>query len=288
VRLQSGVAEERIGWIIGSGRSGSTWLAEMLGELPRIRKWHEPYFGRLLKHVHDRPEELERQSSFYARRHQRVWLDGLRRMFFEMVRDRYPQFGRHALVVKEVNTPEVYDWLQVLFPTSPLIWLVRDPFDVLDSYLDLQKPGSWNQRFGDSANPLHPDNVRRTAVHIRESTLQALQAYERAPLERRLRISYEELLSDPVPALRAIGELVGVTVDPEAAAAAVDRQRFDRHKTTGTLQFRRRGQAGGWQDSENFTAEVRGVAEQELGVLRGRLGYHSPESPLSATGASGA
>ena len=50
-----------------------------------------------------------------------------------------------------------------LFPTGRMILLGRDPYDVLDSYLDLQKPGSWNERFGDSRAPLSEDNVRRTA-----------------------------------------------------------------------------------------------------------------------------
>jgi hypothetical protein len=286
-RVQAGVPEERVGWIIGCGRTGSTWLAEMLGDLPLVRKWHEPYFGRFLKHVNDRPEDLDRQSSFFSRRHQRVWLDGLRKLFFAMVRDRYPQFGRHGLVVKEVNTPEVYRWLPAMFPTSPLIWLVRDPFDVLDSYLDLQKPGSWNQRFGDSTAPLSAENVRRTCEHIRYSTLEALHAYEAAPIERRLRIAYEDLLEDPARWLKAIGEVIHVPVSDEAATAAVEGRRFDKHQATGTLQFRRKGKAGVWDTSENFTPEVRQVAEAELGVLRGRLGYSAgPTSPAPASSVS--
>lgn len=280
-RVQRGVPEDRIGWIIGCGRTGSTWLAEMLGDLPLVRKWHEPYFGRLLKHVHDRPDEQDRHSSFFARRHQRVWLNGLRSLFFEMVRDRYPQFGRHGLIVKEVNTPEVYRWLQVLFPTSPLIWLVRDPFDVLDSYLDLQKPGSWNQRFGDGGSPLAPENVRRTAEHIRYSTLEAMYAYDAAPLERRLRLSYEELLEEPARWLQAIGDLIRVPISDADAAAAVEQERFDKHQQTGTLQFRRKGKSGVWRESENFTPEVRQIAEAELSVLRGRLGYGGSPSPAA-------
>ncbi|MCA9055336.1 MAG: sulfotransferase, partial [Planctomycetaceae bacterium] len=228
-RLTRGVPEERVAWIIGSGRTGSTWLAEMLGDLPLFRRWHEPYFGRFVKYLEERPEELDRPSSFFARRHQRVWVEGLRTMFFDMVQDRYPQFGRHALAVKEVNTPELYRWLGTLFPTSKIVWLVRDPYDVLDSYLDLQKPGSWNQRFGNSEAPLSPANVRRTAEHIRSCTLDGLEAYEAAAPECRLRISYEELLSDPVRSLQACGDLTGVPVDTADAEAAVEAHRFSRH-----------------------------------------------------------
>jgi hypothetical protein len=267
------LAEERIAWIIGCGRSGSTWLAEMLGDLPRIRRWHEPYFGRFLKHLHERPDDLERVSSFFSRRHQKVWLEGLRELFFKMVQDRYPQFGRHSLVVKEVNTPELYGWLRALFPAGRLILLARDPFDVLDSYLDLQKPGSWNERFGDPSAPLSEANVRRTAEHVRSSLGQAVDAFEDFPLEQRRQVAYEDLLRDPVPHLIACGELIAAKVDEDAARKVAQKHQFQKYKKTGTLEFRRRGQAGGWKTSENFSPEVRSLAQETLGPLRARLGY---------------
>lgn len=276
----SGAAEHRVAWIIGCGRTGSTWLAEMLGDLPHIRRWHEPYFGRFLRHVHERPDDLDRQSAFFFRRHQPVWLKGLRELFFAMVRDRYPQFGRHALVVKEVNTPEFYEWVRPLFPSSRMILLVRDPFDVLDSYLDLQKPGSWNQRFGDSADPLSDTNVRRTAEHIRATTTLALAAYDAFPIEQRLRLSYEELLRDPVPGLLAAARLVDVEIDPEGARQAAEARAFSKHAQTGTLQFRRRGQAEGWRTSGNFSDPVLAIAREVLGPLRSRLGY--PDAPAAS------
>lgn len=272
-RSVGGTSEDRIAWIIGCGRTGSTWLAEMLGDLPKIRRWHEPYFGRFLRHVHERPEDLERPSSFFSKRHQTVWLEGIRELFFRMVHDRYPQFGRHGLVIKEVNTPELYGWLRALFPAGRLILLTRDPFDTLDSYLDLQKPGSWNERFGDSAAPLSEANVRRTAEHIRTSTTLALDAFDAFPVEQRLCVSYEDLLTNPVPRLLACGELISVDVDRERAAEVVEMHRFENYEKTGTLQFRRKGQAGAWRASENFTPEVREIAEEVLGTLRARSGY---------------
>ena len=266
-------SEDRIAWLIGCGRTGSTWLAEMLGDFPKIRRWHEPYFGRLFRHLHDRPGDLERPSSFFSRRHQEIWLKGIRELLFNMVHDRYPQFGRHSLVIKEVNTPELSGWLRLLFPAGRMILLVRDPFDILDSYLDLQKPGSWDNQFGDATAPLSEANVRRTAGHIRSTMSLAIDAYEAFPLAQRLRISYEELLEDPVPHLLACGELISVKIDRKVATTVVDKHQFQKHKKTGTLQFRRHGKAGVWRESENFAPEVLQVAQEILGPLRGRLGY---------------
>ncbi|MCP4783103.1 MAG: glycosyltransferase [Fuerstiella sp.] len=273
-------AEDRIAWMIGCGRTGSTWLADV----PGIRRWHEPYFGRFLKHIQDRPADLDRSSSFFAKRHQKVWLNGLREMFFRMVHDRYPQFGRHALVVKEVNTPEIYPWISTLFPAGRLIHLVRDPFDTLDSYLSLQQPGSWNDQFGDKDDPLSEENVDRTAKHIHSTMIQALAAYEQFPADRRLQVSYEDLLADAPLQVQLCGKLVSVEVSDDDARATKEKHNFNNYKDTGELKFRRRGQAGVWKTSENFTPQVRQIATHILGQLRARLGYR--DEPTSSADAS--
>lgn len=269
---EAGAAEDRIAWIVGCGRTGSTWLADMLGDIPKIRRWHEPYFGRFLRHVDEHPEDLDRQASFFARRYLPIWTSGLRELFFRMVRERFPQFGRHSLVVKEVNAPEIYPWLKLLFPQGRLILLIRDPYDVLDSYLDLQKPGSWNQSFGDQSARANA-RVRKTAEHIRNTTLSALNDYEAHPIEQRLLLSYEALLSDPIPSLIACGELLSVRIDAETARTVAKKHSFENYDQTGPLQFRRQGRAGVWKSSPNFDAEALRTAEEVLGPLRGRLGY---------------
>ncbi len=277
--------EQRIAWIIGCGRTGSTWLAEMLGDLPKIRRWHEPYFGRFFQHVSERPEERDRRASFFFKRHEQVWIDGLHDLFFKMVHERFPQFGRHSLVVKEVNAPECYPWLQRIFPQIRLILLQRDPFDVLDSFLDLQKPGSWNQTFGDPQEPLLTTKVSQTANHIRSTMTASLRTYDAFPLEQRICLTYEQLLADPVPALQACAEMLSVNLDTETIDAVVAKHKFEHYDKTqvGSLQFRRRGQAGVWQKSENFTPEVLEVAKEVLGPLRSRLGYDEKDWSSTAT-----
>ncbi|MCG6156258.1 glycosyltransferase family protein [Rubinisphaera margarita] len=265
--------EDRLAWVIGYGRSGSTWLAEMLGDLPKIRRWHEPYFGRIFRYLADRPEELDRPASFYSRRYQKTWISGVRDLFFNMVQERYPTFGRQALVIKEVNTPELYPWIRTLFPAGKLIFLARDPFDTLDSYLDLQAPGSWNEQFGQNDEWLSERSVRRTCEHIRSSALAAAEAYESFPELQRLRLNYEDLLTEAAPNLIRCGQLVGIEVDPEAASQVADAHRFDRQVETGPGKFRRKGKAGVWRESEYFTPEVLSIAEEVLGPIRTRLGY---------------
>lgn len=271
--------DEKTAWIIGCGRTGSTWLAELLSDLPHIRRWHEPYFGRFLKHLQDRPDDLDRPSSFFSRQYISVWMNGLRELFFRMVRERFPHFGNHALIVKEVNTPEIYPWLNQLFPAGRVIHLVRDPFDTLDSYLDLQQPGSWNAQFATDEPPLSETSVRRTAEHIKATMSAALRTWEQLPAERRLEVRYEDLLSDPVPSLQQCARLVGIEVTADQAQAAVDKHDFRKYRESGPGNFRRKGQAGVWQTSGYFTPEVTQIAQEILGPLRTRLGYSTAVQP---------
>ena len=266
--------ETQTAWIIGCGRTGSTWLAEMLGDLDKIRRWHEPYFGRFFRHLQERPEDLDRNSSFFSRRQQSVWLQGIRELFFSVARDRFPQLGQHALVVKEVNTPELFPWIHATFPQSRMIMLARDPFDVFDSYLSLQLPGSWNQKFGVAdKNPLEAEPAKRTAEHIHKTMTMAIEAYEAFPASQRLWISYEDLLCEPYSCLRQCAELIRVAVDEESINSAIEKHRFEKYKKQGPLEFRRQGTAGGWRTSSNFTGEIHQVANRILGDLRVRLGY---------------
>lgn len=266
--------ESHTAWIIGCGRTGSTWLAEMLGDLPKIRRWHEPYFGRLFRHLHERPDELQRSGAFFSSRQQRVWLRGIRELFFSVAQDRFPRLSEHALVIKEVNTPEIYPWVRAVFPNSRMILLARDPFDVLDSYIDLQRPDSWNERFsGDEANPLSPENVKRTADHIRKTMEIAIDAYETFPQQRRLWLSYENLLLETEECLRKCAALLGITADSGQLQRVIEKHRFENYKRTGPLEFRRQGKAGSWTTSSNFSDEVQQIAGETLADLRARLGY---------------
>ena len=263
------VDEKRIAWIIGCGRSGSTWLCEMLDSVPSIHGWHEPYFGRLVQHLSLRPGERKRPPAFFFDGSGNAGLRAVRRAFYDVALDRYPGLGDQALVVKEVNTPELFPLIEELFPSAGLIWLVRDPFDVLDSYIDMRKPGSWNSAERSSL-PDAPDHLAR---RILESMAQAADAYDAFADDRKLIIRYEEMLVDPVPSLQKTCELVGTRADDSTLRQAADRHVFSGHDDTGPGAFRRYGQSGIWQRSGNFDDELVKIATTILGDLRDRLGY---------------
>jgi hypothetical protein len=60
----TGVNPENIIWILGSGRSGSTWLRSMVEDLDRHQAWEEPMVGQLFGEFYRRAHswELETRS----------------------------------------------------------------------------------------------------------------------------------------------------------------------------------------------------------------------------------
>ena len=48
---EEGIRPENIVWIFGSGRTGSSWLAFMMGALPEHSRWNEPLVGYLFGHT---------------------------------------------------------------------------------------------------------------------------------------------------------------------------------------------------------------------------------------------
>ncbi|WP_372894384.1 sulfotransferase [Stieleria sp.] len=272
---RDGVAEERLAWLIGCGRTGSTWLCEMLDALPEMRGWHEPYFGRLVQHLADRPDERKRPSAFFFDGNGKAGLRAIREAFYEVARTKYPGFGGEALVVKEVNTPELFAMIEELFPLSRMLFLVRDPFDVLDSYIDMRQPGSWNRASNDRSS----SDPRHLAKHIASAFGRAADAFDAFEASQKLLIRYESMIDGTAGELTRICSFLGSQPKPEEIEQVLDRFRFDRHKDTGPGAFRRHGRPGVWRDSPHFTPPVRETAERILGDLRDRFGY-TESSPL--------
>jgi len=173
------------------------------------------------------------------------------------------------LVVKEVNTPEFFGWIEELFPSSGLILLLRDPFDVLDSYIDMRKLGSWNRASG---KPF-ANSPEHLAMHIRDSFDRAIEAFDKFSPSRRIEIRYEQILDDPLQAVHSASQLIGVSPEQKTLADIVSACQFDQHIDTGARSFRRFGQAGIWERSGNFDSETLRIAESVLGDLRRRIGY---------------
>jgi hypothetical protein len=95
------VGDENVIWIFGAGRSGTTWLASMLGALPGFAMWDEPLVGALFGDFYRRHHGDDRGDKFIMGPLMRdVWLPTVREMVLRGAEARFqiPASGR--IVVK--------------------------------------------------------------------------------------------------------------------------------------------------------------------------------------------
>ncbi|HZT43201.1 MAG TPA: sulfotransferase [Chthonomonadaceae bacterium] len=270
------VTDANLCWIFGAGRSGSTWLLEMLGHLNNTRTWHEPYFGAMFQYLSGHPEEPERGDSFFSNTYSVVWTAGVRRLLLAEAEARFgPVSPETQVIIKDVNTPFVCPFFADFFPRARYMLLLRDPFDVLDSYIDMQRPGGWNKTYvhPKSAQAPEMERIRGSADHIRTLFDLSVGGYQKVAPSLRMEIRYEELLDDPVKSLGQCARFLGLPAEEATLEAAVTAERFEKYQEHGKLAFRRFGKAGIWQTSGNFTPEVTQIAQEILGDLRTRLRY---------------
>ncbi|HYH53410.1 MAG TPA: sulfotransferase [Solirubrobacterales bacterium] len=297
--------ENRLAWIFGSSRSGSTWLLKMLSELEGVVPIDDPHLGHHLgvwrpiplawSACEDPPElstlldvKAEEPGYFFAERYRDAWSGPLR----ELIAARFEAqatdagvadpAGAAAFVVKEPGS-HVAPFLTELFPQSKVIFLLRDGRDVIDSWLDAYSEGSWAIPGG--AFPVTEEGriplIRWLATVWAYRSRAVKRAFDSRGPESRIQIRYEDLRADPGPRLTRICELIDV--DPGRVPEVVERHTFEKLPNTarGRRSFTRQARPGGWRDNLS-AAEVEAMHEA-LGDALEEFGY-TADPPLAATG----
>jgi hypothetical protein len=294
-------APGRLGWIFGSSRSGSTWLLRMLSQLERVVPIDDPHLGHHLgvwrpiplawATAKDPPElgtlaDFKRQKRDYlfSDRYREVWMPHLRALIEARFEAQAAEDVRAGgiedpiVVVKEPGS-HAADTIMELFPDSQLIFLLRDGRDVVDSWLDAYRDGSWATEEG--AYPLS-DTGRLALIRWQASvwlhrTEVVQETFARQPPDRRVLIRYEELRADPVPQLARICELLGVAVGAERLAEIAGATSYSSvpFEQKGAGREIRRAEPGGWRSSMSET-EIEAM-HQILGPKLAELGYLRPE-----------
>lgn len=99
------------------------------------------------------------------------------------------------------------------FPGARYVYLDRE--DMLQqgvSYEIARQTGRWSS-FKDGPEPVYDDYRLRTAIRFVLSEKQGWEAFFAEQRISPLRLTYEALVADPAAACRAVGALVGVTLD---------------------------------------------------------------------------
>jgi len=124
------VSENKIAFVIGSPRSGTTLLGEILGNHPQIAQWYEPVFvwEHFFRDAPDdcrTPADATKQVKEYIRR---AFTDFLNRSGKDVIIDKSPSLCMKIPFILEV------------FPNAQFIHIIRDGRDtILSIYREWQK-----------------------------------------------------------------------------------------------------------------------------------------------------
>lgn len=277
------VRAERLVWIFGSPRTGSTWVGSIIEEQPRQSLWFEPRVGVLFGNFHQNTRPSHKNRDFImGEPHRRDWLRSVRTFILEGAAARFPALGKqgHHLFVKEPNGALGAPIIMEAMPDSKMVFLIRDPRDVVASRLDAGRKGNWS--LGDSGWNLEtPDEldgqIRRLANQYLRSVSAVKGAYDAHPGKKSL-LRYEDLREDTFGALTSMYRDLEIQTDDARLRESIERHSWSRipESDKGAGKFFRKGAFGGYK--EDLTpAQIRMVEEVAAPLLSELYGRASSD-----------
>lgn len=251
-------------WVLGTGRTGSSWLARMMLNLKNHVLWNEPRAGEVFGEYLDRhgPRTAEK-TNLLSQHYRNTWLGSIRSFILDGAAERFPKMGwEQYLVIKEPNGSIGAPLLTEALPESRMLFLIRDPRDVCASVLDGAKKGNWLYMTSeegdwprDEDGPLSladtdPDSfVQGRAIHYLRDIGNVKRAYE-AHRGRKVMVKYEDLRVDTLDTMKRIYSALEISVDKDELARVVDTHSWENipEEKKGEGKFVRKATPGGWRE----------------------------------------
>lgn len=271
------LAPEKIVWMFGTARTGSTWLSAMMDEIDGYARWHEPLVGHLFGNLYYvRAGHRSKDGNFILGGDKELWMPSIRSFVLDGATRRFPEVVEgDYLIIKEPQGSMGAPLLMEALPESRMILLVRDPRDVTASNLDAHRKGSWTydlERKGgkekkETLADSQPDAfVRSQAARYVRDVGNAKKAYD-AHEGHKIIVRYEALRGDSLATLRSIYSTLDLPVDDEQLIRAVEKHAWENvpEEEKGEGKFYRKAKPGGWQ--EDLTSRQAEIVEEVTGSL---------------------
>jgi hypothetical protein len=299
---RDGQLERSTVWLLGSPRTGSTWVLNLLRLDGRVVSADEPGIGSHLglfaadvMGIHPAGFEPTQQllnivrandpNYFFSSGTRDVWEPPLRRLLLDRIGAYVAARPSGAadetvVVIKEPAGSQAAELLLSVLPKSRLLFLMRDGRDVIDSELDaVQKDGWLARQFGSTDELVGREReafVRGQAHRWVARTEAAQRAFEHHAPELRMLVRYEDLRADPATGLRAMVDWLGLAVEDRDVIRRAERLSFDAIPTekTGKGKFARAAAPGLWR--ENLPPEEHVILNEIMGDTLAAFGYDVP------------
>ena len=244
---------EKIVWIFGTGRSGSTWLGSMMEGLEGCAMWNEPLVGNLFGNFHYFRVGGRKSGRQYilGEPYKETWLGPMRDLVLGGAAARFPEVSGY-LIIKEPNGSIGAPLLMEALPESRMIFLIRDPRDVVASSMDARSEGSWLSERREAQRSTSTKQTRNPNVYVRmraNSYVQQIektrQAY-RAHGGLKVLVRYEDLRADTLQTMKRIYSELEMPVEEAELARSVEKHSWEKipRRTEGRGQEAAQGEAG--------------------------------------------
>jgi hypothetical protein len=176
--------------------------------------------------VHTLDEFMRGQEDyFFSSAWERTWRPALRTLILKRFRE---QLAEHSYaIVKEPHGSQAAELLMSLLPSSRLIFLLRDPRDVIDSMLDTLAPHSWFMAELEGFRALDREAVIRSQAYAWLWRTEAVQrAFDAHRDDLKMLVRYEDIRADPKPTLVRLADWLDLNEKPIVKLAeltAIDR-----------------------------------------------------------------
>jgi hypothetical protein len=272
---------DRVIWIFCSARTGSSWLARMLGELGGM--WNEPYIGALFGEFYFERYPRRRGLNFImADEYPHAWLPAIRNMVLHGISTRY--HGDGYMTIKEPHGTVGAPVMVKALPESRVILLVRDPRDVAASNYDSFSEGSWaaeslKRQKGTELTAAQMPNwfETRSQAYLWELK-KASEAYRLSKSPKAI-VRYEDLRDDPFGEMRRLCDELELDAGDEVLRAAVEKFSWENvpDEKKGPGRIYRKATPGGWQD--DLTPEQVSIVEANSAPIFNAF-YNGKPEPL--------
>ena len=264
---------DNLAFIVGSQRSGTTWLQKLIASHPNVRSGSESFLFSL----HIGPElrtwneELTLLKEGKARTGlpsyftQEEFIPILTEHMLNLLSPILSPLGEEQIFLDKTPDHAFYlPEIAQMLPKSKIIHILRDGRDVVASMINASKSSGWGKHWA----PSDPRKAARMWVKHVEAVRKAEKLLSK---EQFIEVRYEELLSSTPQILKTVMEFIGLKWSEENMNKAIAENTAEATRNTGGTYIEAGGETA--RILRNTSKRPRFIGKAKVGSWKEDLGY---------------